>query len=124
MASPLDTCETISGALECGLLIDVSKVAREAGIRLPVLVSGVVLNLYLRPGEQETTEVQEQRLRMIINRIPNRVIDGEPEEFFEVSLLIDNQPQVVRLEAWRGKNDDGTPIVMVVDRRSESWETD
>jgi len=110
---------TRADALRDGVLIDVSAVAREAGIRLPVALTAAVWAkcATVRPGvlcQDEAGRLWD--LCWMLACAVRRGGDGS-EVRFGVHVRNDNlerTPPLVRLKAVCGPSDQGEPVVTVM----------
>ena len=108
-------------AIEDGVLIDVSEMAREAGIKYPVAVSSTVYYEYIVPDERLTDHGQsvEGRLwdvlwmfRINAQKNPSDIM------IFGVLFVMPtcNNPQLVtvKLKAVCGPGDMGEPVITIM----------
>ena len=110
-------------ALADGVLIDVSNMAKEAGICFPVAVTSAVWHAFIVPNEEMVEFCQDENgrlwdviwmLRINIMRTsnPTNVI------YFQVSLFmeIDDIPkrQLITLKAVCGPGDEGEPVITIM----------
>ncbi len=103
-------------AIEDGVLIDVSKIAKEAGFKWNVALTSALWNGYIKPsptliGQSETGRLWDL---LTILRIEARK-NNEQEILFSVYFQMENnKKQLVKLKAVAGPSDDGEPVVTVM----------
>ena len=108
-------------AIEDGVLIDVTEMAREAGIRYPVAVTSTVYYEYIVPDDKLTGHGQsvEGRLwdvlwmfRINAQKNPSDIV------IFSVLFVMpsgnDSQLVTVRLKAVCGPGDIGEPVITIM----------
>ena len=110
---------TRADALRDGVLIDVSAVAREAGIRYPVALTRAVWDRYVRVPAGVICQGEPGRLWDVawMLRCAIRRCDGGPVVRFGVHVRNDNRagtPPLVRLKAVCGRGDQGEPVLTVM----------
>ena len=110
---------TRAQAIEDGVLIDVSAVAREAGLRYPVaLTCGAWARcVAVPPGVECQDEAGRLWDVLFLLRLAIGRSDGGPEVRFGVHVRDDNRegtPPLVRLKALCGPGDDGEPVITVM----------
>jgi hypothetical protein len=106
-------------ALRDGVLIDVSTVAREAGIRYPVALTCAAWGrcVAVPPGVECQDETGRLWDVLFLLRLAAGRSDGGPEVRFGVHVRNDNRertPPLVRLKALCGPGDAGEPVVTVM----------
>lgn len=106
-------------ALEDGVLVDVSKMAHEAGIRYPTAVTRQVWDDLVVPDESSRQEGQDEdgRLWDILWMLRMTIQAGEPgsEIKFEVSFLgAEGRRVTVGLKAICGPDDDRSPCITIM----------
>ena len=110
-------------ALADGVLIDVSNMAKEAGIRFPVAVTSAVWHDFIVPNEKMVEFCQDENgrlwdvlwmLRINIMRTSNPT----NAIYFQVSLFmeIDDIPKrkLIMLKAVCGPGDEGEPVITIM----------
>ena len=105
-------------AIEDGVLVDASELAREAGFRFPVALTHSVWCECVKvpegvAGQDETGRLWDilQMLRWAIKKSPG----GECELFFELLVRNDDRKaRTVRLKSLCGPGDDGEPVITIM----------
>jgi hypothetical protein len=110
---------TRADALRDGVLIDVSAVAREAGIRWPVALTCAAWGRCVRVPPGVACQDEAGRLWDVAWMLACAIRRGGsgPEVRFSVHVRNDNRertPPLVRLKAVCGPGDDGEPVVTVM----------
>ncbi len=110
---------TRAQAVEDGVLIDVSAVAREAGITYPVALTSAAWGrcVTVPPGVECQDEVGRLWDVLWLLRLAVGRSDGGPEARFGVHVRDDNRegtPPLVRLKAVCGPGDQGEPVITVM----------
>jgi hypothetical protein len=107
-------------AIADGVLIDVTEVAREAGITYPTAITAAVHASYVRVPDGVTGQDEHGRLwdlvfmlRFAITRHPNAEGDMLVFTVF-VRNVDDDAPQPVKLKAICHPGDSGEPVVTVL----------
>jgi hypothetical protein len=108
---------TRAQAIADGVLVDVSAVAREAGIRWPVALTRAVWERCVRVPDGVFCQDEAGRLWdvLFLLSLAARRCDGA-EVRFGVHVRDDNSertPPLVRLKALCGPGDDGEPVITV-----------
>src|SRR5947199_4679188 len=106
-------------AIRDGVLIDVSAVAREAGIRYPVALTRAVWGHCITVPPDVLCQNEAGRLWDVLWMLRWAIgrSDGGPEVRFGVHVRNDNRertPPLVRLKALCGPGDDGEPCITVM----------
>ena len=106
-------------ALRDGVLIDVSTVAREAGLRYPVALTSAAWArcVAVPPGVECQDEAGRLRDVLFLLACAIRRAGNGPEVQFAVHVRNDNRqrtPPLVRLKALCGPGDAGEPVVTVM----------
>ena len=102
-----------------GVLIDVSAVAREAGIRYPVALTRAVWQRCVAVPPGVLCQDEAGRLWDVLWLLACAIRRGPagPEVRYAVHVRNDNRertPPLVRLKAVCGPNDDGSPCITVM----------
>jgi hypothetical protein len=110
---------TRAQAVEDGVLIDVSTVAREVGITYPVALTRAAWGrcVTVPPGVECQDEAGRLWDVLFLLACAIRRSDGGPEVRFGVHVRNDNRertPPLVRLKALCGPGDAGEPVVTVM----------
>jgi hypothetical protein len=106
-------------AVADGVLIDVSAVAREAGITHPVALTSAAWGHYVAvpPGVECQDEAGRLWDVLWLLRLAIGRSDGGPEVRFGVHVRNDNRegtPLLVRLKAVCGPGDEGEPAITIM----------
>ena len=119
-----ETVEMISSysrqqAIRDGVLVDVSEMAREAGIRYPAALTRSVWQRYVRvPAGLEGLQDEQGRLWDILWMLRFGVLPSESNKAELVfKLYVQNRkraPQSVTLKALCGPGDIGEPVITVM----------
>jgi hypothetical protein len=123
-SNPFDGAELIfqhtrKQAIEDGVLVDVSGMAREAGIRYPVAVTSRVWSEVILPSDQAKKEGQSEtgRLWDLLWMLRTALqASRERREVIQYGVLVRDgaQPREVELKAVCGPGDDGEPVVTIM----------
>ena len=111
---------TRAQALEDGVLVDVSNVAREAGIRFPVAVTRAVWGEYVEVPAGVECQDEQGRLWDILWMLycAIRREGGGDRIFFELTVRNHNgkptRKDRVKLEAVCGPGDDGEAVITIL----------
>ena len=105
-------------AIEDGTLIDVTKTAKEAGIRFPVAITAAVHARYVTVPEGVLCQDEAGRLWDVVwmLSLAARKANGS-EIHFALHVRNSNRrgtPPLVRLKAICGPSDDGSPCITVM----------
>ena len=104
-------------AIEDGVLIDVTDMAKELGFKWPVAVTATVWNQYIVPQEEliSAGQSKEGRLWDVLNVLRIAAQQNGTEVFFKVTFLMENdRHEVVRLKAVSGPGDEGEPVITIM----------
>ena len=119
---------TRAQAIEDGVLVDVTEMARQAGIKHPTAITAGVFDAYVHvPKALEGMQDEQGRLWDILWMFAWHVRIGEikgNEGMFEVSFLTNEatgpndtakiRNETVTLKAVCGPNDDGSPCITIM----------
>jgi hypothetical protein len=108
---------TRAQAIEDGVLVDVSSVAREAGIRFPVALTRAVFETCVTVPKGVRGQDESGRLWDVLWMLRCTTRWGGPVEMFSVHVRMDNRermPSAVRLKAHCGPGDNGEPVITVM----------
>lgn len=108
---------TRAQAIEDQVLIDVSKMASEAGIKYPTAVTAAVWEEFVRVPEGVTCQDEQGRLWDILNmfRFAAKKSNGKDILRFEVLVRNDNRkPKLVSLKAICGPGDTLDPVLTIM----------
>ena len=104
-------------AIEEGVLVDVSSVAREAGIRFPVAMTRTVWSKYVEVPEGVKCQDESGRLWDILWMLRAQVRRGGDTLLFKLHVRSDNRdriPPLVTLKAVCGPGDSGEPVITIM----------
>jgi hypothetical protein len=107
-------------ALEDGVLVDASAMAKEAGFKIPVALTRAAWSEYVEVPKGVVGQDPEGRLwdvlymcRVAIGRSKS----DQPELLFQLHVRNDNRermPPLVTLKAVCGPGDDGAPVITIM----------
>jgi hypothetical protein len=108
-------------AIADGVLIDVSKTAKEAGIRFPVALTSAVWHEYIVPNEELKGYGQSEGGRLLdvlwMFRCSARK-NASDVMFFELYFLMNEngkpEQNLVTLKAMCGPGDNGEPVITIM----------
>jgi len=107
-------------AIADGVLIDVSKRAREAGIKYPVAMTAAVWDKYVKltPAAERACNDEQGRLWDILwmfSRAALRAHPNESELYFQLRVVTTSiRAQRVTLKAVCGPGDDENPVITIM----------
>lgn len=104
-------------ALEDGVLVDLSDLGREAGIKFPVAVTNAVWSEYINVPEGVVGQDERGRAWDIVWMIRMAIASGKGGEKIRYSLLVRNdnrRSQIVNLKAICGPGDDMEPVITIM----------
>jgi len=107
-------------AIEDGVLVDASSMAREAGFTFPVAITDTVWSLYVKVPDGVFGQDEQGRLWDILNVLRFDIARRKNEEendiiLFTVLVKNDNsQPKTVKLKAVCGPGDDPKPVITIM----------
>lgn len=108
---------TRAQAIADGVLIDVSKMACEAGFRYPVALTQAVWGDCVAVSKEDEGQDEEGRLWDILNVLRYRIrsASGEQIVFFEALIAKGGKrPRQVELKAHCGPGDNLEPVITVM----------
>ena len=108
---------TRAQAIEDGVLVDVSEIAREAGIKHPTVLTAAVWAEYVRVPEGVECQDAEGRLWDILFmfHLAARQAAGKSEILFQLFVRNDNrEPKPVTLKAICGPGDTLEPVLTIL----------
>lgn len=110
---------TRAQAIEDGQLIDVSEMAREAGIRFPVAVTESVWHTYVVPDDRSRKYGQSEQGRLwdILWLLRCAIRSGNKGDtvIFQVRFIMkEKQFRVVKLRAVCGPGDNLEPVITIM----------
>jgi hypothetical protein len=117
---PVIYAYTRADALRDGVLIDLTKLAREAGFRVPLAVTEAVYKDYLDPSQALADEGQSLQGRawdlLHVLYLAAAVNPDRDTIYFKVLFVLTPgcPPEPVELKAICGPGDDGEPVLTVL----------
>lgn len=109
---------TRAQALEDGVLVDVSELAREAGIRWPVALTQTVWAEYVAVPDGVTGQDETGRLWDVLSRFRNTVRHRGGGSELRFKLYVKNHErraaELVELKAHCGPGDNGEPVITIM----------
>ncbi len=108
---------TRAQAIEDGVLVDVSAMAKEAGFRYPVALKSAVWTDYVRVPEGVECQNEQGRLWDILNMLRYAIHkDDASGSEVSFSLYVNNgkKPEPVYLKSICGPGDDAKPVITVM----------
>ncbi|MCF8568557.1 hypothetical protein LLE49_27950 [Alicyclobacillus tolerans] len=104
-------------ALEDEVLINVTNLAKETGVCLPVAVTAKLWHEYIVPSEADEAQGQDTNGRLwdvlYLFAISARRTNGSMLRY-DVGFLVNGQHQVVRLKALIGPGDNWEPVITIM----------
>jgi len=108
---------TRAQAIEDGVLVDVSAVAREAGIKFPVALTATVFGQCVEVPEGVIGQDESGRLWDILWMLRLAAKKGGDTVLFRLHVRSDNSdrtPPLVTLKAVCGPGDQGEPVITIM----------
>jgi len=110
---------TRAQALDEGILVDVSTMARELGFKAPVAVTCAVWNSYvmLTPAARQARNDEQGRLWDILWMFRNAIMcaPGASEILFSLYVVTDSvRPSLVELKGVCGPGDNAEPVLTIM----------
>lgn len=111
-------------ALEDGVLIDVSEIAKEAGFIIPTAVTSNLYETYVKPSDavNQCGQSIEGRLWDILHLLRLSIKDIEPDTsilFFHVNFLMQNGIKRVQLKSVIAGGDNGEPVLTIMNENED-----
>lgn len=111
-------------ALEDGVLIDVSEIAKEAGFIIPTAVTSNLYETYVKPSDavNQCGQSIEGRLWDILHLLRLSIKDIEPDTsilFFHVNFLMQNGIKRVKLKSVIAGGDNGEPVLTIMNENED-----
>ncbi len=104
-------------AIEDGVLVDVTEMAKEAGIKYSTAVTSAVWNTFIVPTEEERKNGQSEdgRLWDTLWMFRNAA-KKEPGDtlLFKLYFTFSSKPRLVTLKAICGPGDEGEPVITIM----------
>ena len=104
-------------ALEDGVLVDVSDLGREAGLRFRVAVTQAVWSEYISVPDGVIGQDERGRAWDIVWMLRMAIKAGKGGEEIRYSVLVRNdnrRPRMVELKAICGPGDEGEPVITIM----------
>lgn len=106
-------------AIEDGYLVDVSHVAKEAGIKFPVALTRTVWDGYVEPSEESKKYGQSVNGRLwdTVWMLRHAIRSNGPSSTIHYSLIYimkANQRRRITLKALCHPGDDGAPVITIM----------
>jgi len=105
-------------ALEDGVLVDVSTLAKEAGLRYPTAVTAAVWAEYVAVPEDLSDQDETGRLWDIVWMLALRIRRERPEGttlLFQLYVRnCEEQADIITLKSICGPGDDGEPVLTIM----------
>jgi hypothetical protein len=109
---------TRAQAIEDGVLIDVTSMAKEAGFRFPVAVTRNIWAAYIVPDERSRKcgQSEEGRLWDVLWMLRNSILKAENDTvLFKVYFIMkERQRRLVTLKALCSPGDEGEPVITIM----------
>lgn len=108
---------TRTQAIEDGVLIDVSRVAKEAGIKYPTAVTAAVWEKYVCVPDTASWQDEQGRLWDIVWMLRYAIVQADDTGELRFSLVVQNddlQPELVTLKVICAAGDDSEPVITVM----------
>ena len=107
---------TRAQAIEDGVLVDVSSVAREAGIKYPTVVTRRLYDEYIAPDPRAVGQSASGRLWDVLwlLRCAAARSNGDRIDFEVIFIMKATQKRTVRMYALCGPGDDGEPVITIM----------
>ena len=104
-------------AIEDGLLVDVSQMAKKAGIAIPTAVTAAVRERYVAVPDAVGWQDETGRLWDVLWMLRCAVARGAKGSEVRYTVMVDNDglgPRPVELKAVCGPGDDGEPVSTIM----------
>ena len=103
-------------AIEDGVLIDASEMAKEAGLKFPVAITATVWGQYVKVPDDVEGQNEQGRLWDILNMALFAIKRGceGSELLFTVMVNNDGEPKPVQLRSICGPGDDAEPVITIM----------
>jgi len=103
-------------AIEDGVLIDISKTAKEAGFKYPMVLTSAVWGKYVIVPEGAEGQDEQGRLWDILNMLRFAIRNDESTNEVSFSLYVNNsgKPESVYLKSICGPGDDAEPVITIM----------
>lgn len=115
---PVISRYTRAQAVEDGFLVDVSEMAREAGIKYPVALTRAVWDEYVTPDPRSKKYGQSEAGRLWdtlwMFSIAARRSKGSVFLYRVIYILKEKQRRTIALKAHCGPGDEGEPVITIM----------
>ena len=101
-------------AIEDGILIDVSSVAKEAGIKFPLALTRAVWMKYVEVPPNVTCQDEQGRLWDIVWMFKKQIQAGDQMTFKVYVRNSAGRPRLETLKAVCGPGDDAEPVITIM----------
>ena len=109
---------TRSQAIADGVLVDVSKMAAEAGIKYPVAITDGLWRAYIEVPDDDALSCQsvEGRLwdTLMVFRMAARVSDSDQLKFRVTYIMKGRKIETPEIKALCGPGDNGAPVITIM----------
>ena len=107
---------TRAQAIEDGVLIDVSEMAKEAGFTMPVAITATAWGMYVTVPDGVECQDEQGRLWDILSMLRFAIKRGGQGSQLLFTLLVNNdgEPKPVELKAICGPGDDAEPVITIM----------
>jgi len=107
---------TRAQAIEDGVLVDISEMAKEAGFTMPVAITATAWRMYVRAPDGVEHQDENGRLWDLLTMLRFAIKKGGQgsELLFTVSVNNDGEPKSVQLKSICGPGDDAEPVVTIM----------
>jgi hypothetical protein len=116
---PVISRYTRAQAIEDGFLVDVSEMAREAGIRFPVALTRAVWDEYVTPDPRSKKYGQSESGRLwdtlwMFSVAARQASDAASVFLYRVIYVLkEKQRRTITLKAHYGPGDEGEPVITI-----------
>ena len=103
-------------AIEDGVMIDASEMAKEAGLKFPVAITATVWDKYVEVPEGVEGQDEQGRLWDLLNMLLFAIKRGceGSELLFTVLVNNDGEPKPIQLKSICGPGDDADPVITIM----------
>jgi len=109
---------TRAQAIEDGVLVDVSEMAKEAGIKYPVAVTARVWGEVITPDERSRPYGQSETGRLwdvlMVFRYMAKNVTATQLLFKVIFIMKERQRRTITLKALAGPGDHGEPVITIM----------
>jgi hypothetical protein len=117
---PVLFCYSRQQAIEDGVLVDASAIAKEAGFKWPVALTETLYHSYIVPALDLIAEGQSitSRLWDVLNVLHYTISKAKDTTFLQFSVLLvmtpGASPVSIELTSVAGPGDDGEPVITIM----------